>query len=794
MLQTADPFTPSPQQAMKQAMKKILLTLLSLVAFTGFAQAQTTWTGATDLTWNNTGNWSGGIPNAIGATATIAPASNVAIDLTGGPWTTGTLTLGTDTTNTGNITLNNSSLTFQVASGSALLNLRGASGQADNVINSGVTLNSNLTIDGNSSGAFNKTIFAGSFNVNGQAVSISGGRKSVIFNSLTGNSSSSITLNNVSGQEAGITGNNSNYAGSFTVTSGRLTTHYSTTYTANANSLGTGLINLNTNRVGQAGLTFDGLRLQTNGATVVFSTGGIQSNQTGTNYGNLGFADDTLTLGTAANYLTGTGNLRLGGDRGFSVASTLGAFSNNVIGKVRLDQFQSTTAGSTVFRVSNGFDLASAAALELGNGGLYSTASNTTVTTGNWTVVAPGVSGITGQIGAILGADGTRTLKLTGNFADTAGAAAQPLLIGRINQSSLANNAGTGTVELSGTGSLSNPVIFIKPTGNVDPKLLLSNVAGTQTFATISGNVATANLERNGVGGTTIISGPSFTTGTVTVTAGTLIANGASVASATQAVSGASGATTLTVADSSVLKVGQSMGTTAGLPSNTFITSIVSSTSVTISNALTAAISGSSVTFNAGGALGTGAGAVTVASGGILGGSGTVLNKITVNSGGVIYPGASGAITTLTIDSSVNSGAMGTFASGAKFKFNLNASAVTSDKLSLTNGASGDFSFTNNTVDFTTIAGSLAAGQVYTLFSATAANNYTGLTYDGSNHITAGLAIGAGLESFAGSYLDLNGNNIELTVAIPEPGTWAMLLSGLGMLLGFQRSRRNRLS
>jgi hypothetical protein len=38
-----------------------------------------------------------------------------------------------------------------------------------------------------------------------------------------------------------------------------------------------------------------------------------------------------------------------------------------------------------------------------------------------------------------------------------------------------------------------------------------------------------------------------------------------------------------------------------------------------------------------------------------------------------------------------------------------------------------------------------------------------------------------------------SGNDIDVElIAVPEPGTWASLLGGIGMLLAWQRSRRRR--
>jgi autotransporter-associated beta strand protein len=149
----------------------------------------------------------------------------------------------------------------------------------------------------------------------------------------------------------------------------------------------------------------------------------------------------------------------------------------------------------------------------------------------------------------------------------------------------------------------------------------------------------------------------------------------------------------------------------------------------------------------------TGTGNVSVHAGGTLAGTGfispTGTNGITVQSGGFIAPG-DGGIGLLSFSSFDTTGTVATFETGAKFKFDLDASALTSDTLGLTSNAAGDFVFNDNVIDFTLLAGSLAEGQTYTLFTAAAANAYAGLTLDGSNHITDGLFIGTGLGEFAG--------------------------------------------
>ncbi len=191
---------------------------------------------------------------------------------------------------------------------------------------------------------------------------------------------------------------------------------------------------------------------------------------------------------------------------------------------------------------------------------------------------------------------------------------------------------------------------------------------------------------------------------------------------------------------------------------------------------------------------GTGTGSVIV-SGGTLGGTGQITPgvgaSIKVSSGGTIAPGA--GIGTLSINGANTAVTVLLMESGAKFTFDLNT-GFASDRIDLLNGTAGDFSFGGNVIDFTDLSsGSLDHGA-YTLFTASAADNYGGaFATDGSGFVTAGLSIGTGLEAYAGSTLQLVGNDIVLNI-IPEPSSWALFITVGAFTLVIRRRHSRSLS
>ena len=178
---------------------------------------------------------------------------------------------------------------------------------------------------------------------------------------------------------------------------------------------------------------------------------------------------------------------------------------------------------------------------------------------------------------------------------------------------------------------------------------------------------------------------------------------------------------------------------------------------------------------------GTGSGNVTVNSGARLGGTGTISGAVSIANGGTLAPGTSvGTLRTGSLS----------LASGGSFVFELDGANGTSDRVDVTGAVNlGGGNLVLSLLSAATL------GQTFDLLHNDGSDLNIGFFASGS---TVTGTFNGGTYVFAINYTANNdggsiGNDISLvTVAVPEPSTWAFALSGVGLLGGYQYFRRNR--
>ena len=193
---------------------------------------------------------------------------------------------------------------------------------------------------------------------------------------------------------------------------------------------------------------------------------------------------------------------------------------------------------------------------------------------------------------------------------------------------------------------------------------------------------------------------------------------------------------------------------------------------------------GGAVTINTGAVVNVNGGingSVAVNTGGTLAGAGTVADVV-ANTGGIVSPAGPnpGQLSATNV----------TFAEAAQFDLQLN-SATLFDSLR----ATGDVTL-NGTVPVNISLGyDPEDTQAFTIVSNKGLNFIQGpgrLSYNGNvldeNEVFS-VTSGAFTQPFQITYFGDNSRSIVL-MAVPEPTTWATLLSGVGMLVGLQRFRR----
>lgn len=315
----------------------------------------------------------------------------------------------------------------------------------------------------------------------------------------------------------------------------------------------------------------------------------------------------------------------------------------------------------------------------------------------------------------------------------------------------------------------------------------------TASAYTISGNAF--NLG-NGTTASTVISNASTNT--------QVIKNNISLSNAAQTISTVAGGGNVTLSgnisgagtNSGVVKTGAGSLTLSG--SNTYNgATVVNGGTLVVSGSLAATSSGSVAAGSVLNVDGVMNGLAAITSAGTVQGQGSV-GKLNISAGGTLAPGKTvnnSEIGALTANGDV------TFANSTS-TFSIRVGQTTSDKLII----AGENTLTLNNVtlslDLTNYT-QQAGGLAYVIVSGGAR-----LTGVGSNVFAQGLVYTSDNGDVFNIYYASNadgtglGDNIVLRsvsasdtleyLAVPEPSTWAMIVGGVGMLLGAQRMRRAR--
>ncbi len=394
------------------------------IAMATSAQAQSTWTGATNSTWNDATNWAGGVPNSTSGTAVFTSTA-------------------TRTTVTDSGRRDARRIEFQSgALGYTFNNNVGITNGGSVIVNSGVSTNQTFTanvrpvgataaITNNGSGLLNittvlsgfanTTTFGGSGNIT--VGSIQDGISTQI-TSIVKVGSGTLTIN--SGNAAAATPTVAGYYGGSTTINGGVL------QLGNALSIGGG-------SSGTAAITFGGGTLRYGSAAVDYSSR-IRSSasaiaiDTGT-VAAVTFASALDSTNTGGLTKSGTGTLTLSASNAYTGATSVNA------GTLAFDRVSALNS-------SSGVNVAAGAILDY-TGGAGTLSRNVTVSSsGTGTIRNSG--GQTLTLSGTLTKDG-RVLRLTGGTFDVTGQ-----IVGVSNNSDLLVD-GTSTVTLSSANTYNGP-------------------------------------------------------------------------------------------------------------------------------------------------------------------------------------------------------------------------------------------------------------------------------------------------------------------------------------------------
>lgn len=466
--------------------------------------------------------------------------------------------------------------------------------------------------------------------------------------------------------------------------------------------------------------------------------------------------DSTIENVTISGVISGTGSLATAGGGNLTLSNGANSYSGGTTlngGKITLNN--ASAIGSGTLTLNSGNFVANAANGTISNAinatgaaGFYVTQNFTTsgAISGSGTIDNSVSSGnaswnINGDLSKFQGTfkylpGGTQNNVNMGGATDASMDMSQATIV-------LAGSGGGRNLSLGGSGpSGTFKIGDLNGTG-----ALIANVSNLQVgeanhnnpvySGTLSGYTA---LTKVGTGKWTL-SGVSTYTGATTVSSGTLALSGAALLSNSPSVTVASGAT--------------------------FDVSALTSGSFVVA-------SGKSMTVN-GSVIGT-----VAVSGTIKGNATGSMGNLNVLAGGL-----------LKVDQSdFNLGAL-SLRGNATFALTINTGATSSSKVT----ASSLLLDTANSVVLTIsdVGGdaALADGTKFTILDYKSGTYNGGLLTYNSTVLSNGAGFSMGSNYFQINYTDsVNGDNTVTLTAVPEPGTWAMVISGLGLLSFWQRNRR----
>lgn len=410
-----------------------------------------------------------------------------------------------------------------------------------------------------------------------------------------------------------------------------------------------------------------------------------------------------------------------------------------------------------------------------------SASANTTITGG--TLNFGGSEGIIYQFGATATEDhminsaitGTNGLTLVNDSNGTT-----QMTIGLASTISTGNvNFDMGDINIDSGANLSADIASVSSGAVVIQTETTGTVAGFNDPTVGNGGLYSLDAATTvDIGGSGTYSA-SLSFNTVTSGTGTIAMTGSGTQTLSGAITGAGGTTAVAVPAGTLILTGASNTYTKG----TYV-------------------SGGTLLLNNPSGSATGTGTVTVSNGGTLGGSGffhptfSTANTVSFAASTTLAPGTSGSTNTLTLVSSGSTaGFVGLASAGVNLNFNLNT-GLTSSALAITSSFASEISGlnSNDTFNFTDLSGGNLTPGNYTLITT---DDTTGVSPFGT--VTTGSLTSAAITGLTGDTEQLqiiggSGTDYALvldleTVAVPEPGTWAMMLGGLGLLLFWQRQR-----